>query len=347
MNKRLRIALLILLIPLLAAGIGIGWLCYTASGLQFALLQLNRLPSLDVSVQGVRGRLAGPLHMDHLQLDHERASIVVEQLDADFTPAFLFSGLIEVNLLKLQKLSINLKPKLRDAPDKPIHFVPGILRISIDELLLEDAQYVHTNGYTVRARPLRAEASLSRSQLQLRNLSALTEDFDVRGEVTLNSVDTWLTALAKLDADYRLCGQPSGQVLRGDLQATGPVTGAAPELKIQLAMREPHIAKIDGTLSFGSAWNIAGNATADQVLLDAWWNQPTFSLGQLTAQYRINAAGMHFVGDGSRSRVEPGTTAFRHRPVLRTARTDPPPRRCLRAANQSEHTYHWHDCLAE
>ena len=60
----------IVMLSMLIAGLAISWLCYTASGLRFALLQLNHLPNLNVQVEGVTGRLAGPLHVGQIALEH-------------------------------------------------------------------------------------------------------------------------------------------------------------------------------------------------------------------------------------------------------------------------------------
>ena len=40
----------------------------------------------------VTGKLAGPLHVEHITLDHERVHIEIEQLDIDLTPAYLLSN---------------------------------------------------------------------------------------------------------------------------------------------------------------------------------------------------------------------------------------------------------------
>ncbi len=293
MRKTLRITLLILLLLLSAASIGIGWLCYTASGLQFALLQLNHVPNLDVQVTGVSGRLAGPLQVQRIRLDHERVLIEIEQLEVDFTPAFLLSGLIEINRLQVAAVKATLKPRLQATPEKPIRFLPVFLRISVDELVLQRAEYQHANGYTIVAEPLLAGAELSRTELEVTGLDAATRDYDAKGGVTLES-DEALTLLADLDAVYRIS---NGPVLRGLVKASGPVTGAVRELKLDAQLREPHEAVIAGVLAFPDAgWSLQGDATAQQVLLDAWWSQPAFSLNRLATHFELSNDGMRYTG---------------------------------------------------
>jgi len=294
MRKSLRILLLLLGIPLIVASVAIIWLCYTASGLQFALLQLNHVPNLSIQVQGVTGKLAGPLHVDHIVLDHERIHIDIEQFDVDLTPALLLSGLVEINKLQVGKVIATLKPPLHETPDQPIHFLPTFLRISVDELILEHAEYIHTNGYTIVATPLHGNAELSRSRLQVHKLDVVTREFDARGEVTLDSA-TVLSLQADLDATYKLANGPT---LRGAVKANGPVTGATRELQFDALLHQPHEAIVNGTLAFpDSGWSVQGDATADKVLLDTWWQQPTFSLNKLTGHFALSNAGMHYQGD--------------------------------------------------
>ncbi|MGE0115749.1 MAG: translocation/assembly module TamB domain-containing protein [Steroidobacteraceae bacterium] len=294
MRKLLRILLLTLLLPLVAASVVIAWLCYTASGLQFALLQLNRVSGLAVQVQGVSGRLAGPLHVEHITLEHERVHIDIDQFDVDLTPAYLLSGLVEINRLQAAQAKVTLKPRVHETPDQPIHFLPGFLRISVDELDIQHAQYMHTNGYTLIATPLQGSADLSRSRLRVRQLNAVTNEFDARGELVLDAGKV-LALQASLEAAYRLV---NGPVLRGDVKAEGPLTGEMRQLKLNALLHQPHEAIVNGVLAFPDAgWSLQGDATAEKVLLDAWWPQPAFSLGKLAGRFEISNAGMHYVGD--------------------------------------------------
>lgn len=294
MLRRLRILLLILLAPLVIASLAIVWLCYTAAGLQFALRQLNHVPDLAVQVQGVTGRLAGPLHVERLILEHARVHIDIDRLDVDLTPAYLLSGLVAINRLRVAQLKVALKPPARDTPDKPIHFLPGFLRISVDELDIQQAQYAHTNGYALVATPLQGRAELSQRRLRVRQLHAVTREFDARGELTLDGGSV-LTLQAGLDAAYKLA---NGPVLRGEVKADGPLMGGTRQLTLSALLHQPHAAVVNGVLAFPDAgWSLQGDARAEEVLLDAWWPQPAFSLSKLVLQFKLSDAGMHYAGE--------------------------------------------------
>ncbi len=294
MRKLLRLTLLILAIPLLLASIAIAWLCYTASGLQFALLQLNHVPNLEVQVRGVTGKLAGPLHVDHITLKHERVLIDIDQFDVDLTPALLLSGLLEIDRLQVGNIKATLKPRLTATPDKPIHFLPSFLRISVDELRLKRAEYVHTSGYTIVATPLNGNAELSRNRLRVRKLEVVTREFDARGEIIMDSAAV-LSLQADLDAAYKLA---KGPTLRGAIKTHGTITGVARQLDVAALLHQPHEAIVQGVLAFpDNGWSLRGTATADRVLLDAWWQKPSFSLAKLAGRFELSNAGMHYSGE--------------------------------------------------
>ena len=294
MRKSLRLTLLTVAAVLSVAGMAIVWLCYTASGLQFALLQLNRVPNLEVQVSGVSGRLAGPLHIDHITLNHQRVSIDVEQLDVDLTPAFLLSGLVKVKQLSAATATVTLKPSSAESNDNPIHFLPTFLRITVDRLDIRRAEYAHTNGYSLVATPLQAGVKLSRSRLRVRQLNVSTQDFDARGNGELRGGKV-LQVSADLQADYKL---PNGPILRGDLKADGPLTGAVRELQLNAQLHEPDEALVNAKLAFpDSGWSLQGKVTADKVLLDPWWPQPSFSLSRVDMGFDLGAAGMRYVGN--------------------------------------------------
>ena len=52
------------------------WLLFTQQGLDFAIAQLDRLPTLQIEVRGARGTIAGPLTADSVVVDHEAAHVV-------------------------------------------------------------------------------------------------------------------------------------------------------------------------------------------------------------------------------------------------------------------------------
>lgn len=281
-------------IPLLLAGMAIIWLCYTQSGLQFALQQLNHVPRLHVELMGVRGKLAGPLHVDHLVLDHERARIDVQQLDVDLMPALLLGGLIAVDHARIGNVTVQYKPPLPNTPDKPINFLPAFLRLSVNTLEVSHGEYRHSNGYVLTVLSARSQVQMTRHHLYLQNLDTRTTDFDAKGAAQLDSAQV-LSLSGQLQAVYRV---PNGVLLQGDVQAHGPLTGSERRLELTAQLHAPHDVQSTGVLSFPNGnWLLEGDAQAVRVLLDAWWRDPTFKLEQLKVHYRLNQQGMHYVGD--------------------------------------------------
>lgn len=283
----------LILVLISVTGMSIGWLCYTASGLQFALLQLNHVPGLSVRVEGVAGRLAGPLHIQHINIDHERVEIDIEQIDIDLTPAMLMAGLIDINTLTAKQLRIVQKPPLTNKPDQPIYFFPALIRLSIDELLIQRVVYQQPLHEVVDVSTVQGAVELSRNKLQIEKLQVVTNGIQAGGEVVLNS-DGVLILRTRLSVAYQL---EQGPLLQGDIDAQGAVTGASPEMNFNIHLKQPHDVMLKGLWQFPhSGWSIVGGALADQVLLNPWVAHPSISFSQVNLQFDLDHTGMRYTG---------------------------------------------------
>lgn len=100
------------------------WLLYSESGARAVLSAVAGGP---VHIEGVDGRLAGPLHIQHLTLDAPNQRIDLDQIELDWYPAVLVHGLLHVTSLRAAKFTLTSKiekksepPKLPDTIDLPI-----------------------------------------------------------------------------------------------------------------------------------------------------------------------------------------------------------------------------------
>jgi translocation and assembly module TamB len=294
MRKSLKITAGVLAALLLMASMTIGWLCYTQSGLSFALKQLNLVGSLHIEVSGVEGRLAGPLHIEKFLLDHNSVHIEAEQIDIDLTPALLMGGVIAVNQVRIGNVTVQYKQQERVTPEQPIHFLPAFLRLSVKELNIVRGEYRHSNGYVLKVLSARTQAQMTRHRIALNALDAHTTDFDATGNAQIDS-DTLLSLSGTLQAVYRV---PGGVVLKADVQGRGPVTGSSRQLSLQVQLREPHQLSSTAVLSFAeNGWQLQGDAQAKQIMLGVWWRSPAFHLENLSGHYQLNQDGMHYQVD--------------------------------------------------
>jgi translocation and assembly module TamB len=286
-NKRLIIAVLLLL--LLLPCVAVVWLTYTAAGLQFALEQLNHVPKVTVVIRGVTGKLAGPLHIDYFELDHERVHVIAQQIDTDLNPALLLSGLVALNTLKVAQADVTLK-HVQPGPDTaPPNFLPSFLRVSVDDVNIERVKFTSYNGFMIEATPVRAQASLSHRQVSLQQLDVQTSWLTVRGAFKLRS-----TTQLELDAQVAATLKPGKSA---PLQSNVNMTGTAKLLNFVVSLEQPQAAQVTAALDLSQGWSLSGEAKTARWQLTPWMAKPPFSFSKVMLKFSMNEMGIHLVGD--------------------------------------------------
>lgn len=287
MKKRLVIAVLSLL--LLLPCIAVVWLSYTASGLQFALRQLNRVPSITVKLSGVTGKLAGPLHIDYFELDHERIHVLAKQIDIDLNPALLLSGIIAINSLSIDQAEASLKRAKPGPETAPPLFLPSFLRVSAAAVKINTARFISYNGFTLDAAPVSAQVSLTRHALRLQQLNAQTSWLAVQGLFDLRS-----TRQLELAADVLATLKPGRSA---PLQGKVNMSGTAKLLKFAVEVQQPQMAQVTASLDLSQGWLLSGELNAMRWQLTPWLENAPFSFSNTQLRFSMNEAGIHLLGD--------------------------------------------------
>jgi translocation and assembly module TamB len=200
------------------------WLLFTQRGLDFALAQLQRIPSLQVEVRGARGTLAGSLEADQITIDHEAAHIVVRGLRVSPDPGGLLVGHFELDDLRVAALEVTLKER-PPQPDQPLHFLPTGLQISAPAFRVNDVALTLQNGQRIDVREATGSLRLTRWRLD-------ADPIDIRGQpsghiagsLTLRATEP-LGLRTDLRGDWQLPGEPYEYrfrvVTRGNLDRLG------------------------------------------------------------------------------------------------------------------------------
>lgn len=115
----------LVILPLLFAG----WLLATESGARFALVQAQRAGGIQLAVEGLSGRLVGPLSVDSLRLETPDLRLHASALALDWRPLRLLSGRLHIDALRLDTLRLATRPS--DAPGEP----PPMPQIALPVLL--------------------------------------------------------------------------------------------------------------------------------------------------------------------------------------------------------------------
>jgi translocation and assembly module TamB len=114
-------AALLLLVTVLLTG-----LLATETGARLVLTRLLPVPGLQID--GVQGRLLGPLRLAHLRFDDASQVVLLDDLRLDWRPGALFNGRLHITTLRLARLQVTSK---LDQPAKPL-IMPARIALPFD-----------------------------------------------------------------------------------------------------------------------------------------------------------------------------------------------------------------------
>ena len=222
---RRRYAVFLVLVLALAGGVALflHWLLFTQQGLEFALAQLGRLPTVKIEVRGARGSIAGPLTADSVTVDHEAAHVVARGLTVNPEPSGLIIGHLGVAGLTVSRLEVTLKER-PPQPEKPPHFLPAGLRITAPDFRLGDIVLTLKGGQRIEARAATGSLSLTRWRLDLDPVDVRGPDGRISGNLTLRASEP-LGLRTDLRGEWQLPGDAFEYrfrvVTRGNLDRLG------------------------------------------------------------------------------------------------------------------------------
>ncbi|MDY7575768.1 translocation/assembly module TamB domain-containing protein [Actimicrobium sp. CCI2.3] len=110
---------------LLAAALLVG-LLGTETGARLMLTRLLPVPGLQVD--GVRGRLVGPLRIAHLRFDDASQIVALDDVQLDWRPGALFNGRLHITTLRVARLQVTSQ---LDQPVKPL-ILPARIALPFD-----------------------------------------------------------------------------------------------------------------------------------------------------------------------------------------------------------------------
>jgi translocation and assembly module TamB len=184
------IALAVALALLLAAG---GWLLGTQGGARAAFALLETLPGAPLRVEGVQGRLIGPLQIDRLTLDSAARLISLENLRIDWRPDALLNRHLHVNSLHIGRLGIALKAKKDDEPARLPDSIALPFTLKLDSARVDTGEVRQGAAAVIRFGPVALNADFDGSRYLLRlerfaarsgsDAGSVTGDF--KGEATI------------------------------------------------------------------------------------------------------------------------------------------------------------------
>ena len=190
--------LLAWLAPLLILCLALWWALATESGARWVLARALQAAAPSVAIEGVHGRLLGPLHIDTLrQHSADGQQLQAQGVQLQWSPRALFSGLLQIESLELERLLISTSMQSDSTPPSLPPNLALPLRISLDRLLVKQTE-------------------IRRGPLPLAQLGALAARLDYDGQRYRLQLDP--LQLSSADPQLALLGQLQGQATLADRQ---------------------------------------------------------------------------------------------------------------------------------
>ena len=269
------------------------WLAYSAAGLSRAVALLESLDSIQLTIEGERGRLAGPLHLDSLDLRAGRVTLRAQGIDLDNDLAPLILGRIAVSSLAIESFELEIGQPVAPPSNQPLRFLPawlsvGLSRASVDRVLIR-----LPNSSELRYRDVILSGGATDRRIELEEVAADAGLWAARGTVTL-------LAREPLRLRGKLAWSVPGRApLAGTLSAKGDLA----KLDVEAAISTPVAATVSATLedlATGLHWKARVDSSA--IDLSPWMAEPPVGplAGHLEASgdLRIVETTGHFDGPG-------------------------------------------------
>lgn len=287
MRWRLLIAasLALLLVPIVLVAV----LLYTQTGVRLAAGQLWRLERFGVHIEGVSGKLSGPLRVQRFQLEHPRVQVVVHDIVIEPQLRGLLLQTLRAESVTARDAQVVLREAEMPPPARPPRFLPSFLRVDARAVELTRIRYVHLNGTVVEANRARGRVTITARELVAREASVEAAQFDATGDMALRA-----------GRPFGLEAHATGhlRMQRGvELTIAANADGTFDRLAIAAHMLQPQRASVDALLTRpDERWNIEGRVVSAAFAMNPWLDKPPFSLRNVALDARANPDGISISG---------------------------------------------------
>jgi translocation and assembly module TamB len=262
-RRTLIIIALCLLVTLSVPVIALYWVCYTESGLQWLAARVTKVGKVSIRIEGLQGTLAGPLSASVVEIDQQRARIVVHDLRADAVLRSLLLQTIDVDYLEIEHLDIAVRKRTEPAEKRPPRFLPRWLRLQAESVSVDALKLTLPNGRVLAAERVHLAPSMTSESISIEEVALVSDRLDFSGRGELNARDP-LEVNGDIAWTFRPADQPQWMgraTLKGNLDrlaATGQLT-------------QPFVATLRGALSdLRTAWRWDADAGVFEFTLKPW-----------------------------------------------------------------------------
>lgn len=266
MKRKLKIAGLILGSFLAILILFLAWIIYTEAGLRFLVASLpERMGKSQVrlTIEGVKGTIAGGFSAERVDVDHEISHVVVTNGSArvNFWP--LFAGRISVRDARAESVRVEVRKRTRPKPKTPPKFMPRLLSLSAEHAATPSLVVIAPNGRRVEFTDIEAAGIVGHRTIRVFEGSVVYGVLSARTLGELRAGDP-MQLEGEATARMLIENQPEW---RADLSFDGDLD----QLPLDARLQTPFRADLDGELlELNKAFHWNGTAKVHNFDLEAF-----------------------------------------------------------------------------
>lgn len=268
----------------------VGAVLYTPAGLSLVASQLHRLEPMGIRIEGVSGRLSGPLYIRRFELDKPNVHIVSHDIVAGVRIRELVLQTIAVRSLRARDTVVEVRSSPTPPGDKPMRFLPSFMRVDVRGIELSEVRYVNIDGTPVDATTLRGSVRIGPRRLRIREFQVEAPRFNLAGNGRM-------LAQRPLALELKVSGDTildRGTQIAGSAQATGTLD----QLAIQATVLRPDVVNVDAMFTRPeNRWRVEGNVASPAISLQPWMEKPPFSFRNVALKVDARPSGIRASGN--------------------------------------------------
>ena len=280
------VAMLLLATPLVA----LYYLAYTEEGLALILSRMpHRIAGSEITVRGARGVIARGLHIDSVDIEHERVHLRFDQIDGRIRLVPLILQTIRSPELKIRSAQVEVRRRKTPIIPYEPRFLPRALKVRADEVTIGTVHLVVPSGRVWEFDRLQISGVASTKTITLFKLGVALDAWNMEADGKLRAADP-MGIEGAVRLNWRTSGQPPwviASTLKGNLD----------ELPFNALVTSPLRADIAGKLlDLAAQWHYEGDAKIHDLDLRTWGSSGV--LGRITGQMAIQGNAEGFSGKG-------------------------------------------------
>lgn len=266
------------------------YVTFTEGGLQrIAGFIPHRLGGVQLDIVGIRGSAAHGVHIDRIEIEHERVHLRFEGIDGRVTLAPLLLQTLRVPEATIQSASILVRHPTHVTPPWGWRFLPHWLEIRADRLRILKGVLVVPNGQRYDATELEGSGIVRARTVRLFAAAMNLDNVRCTARGILRAADPM-----QLDAETRISVRAAGQpTWIFDATGKGDLDSLALNVRFDAPLRAEFVGR---AADLTDKWHWQGAARVDDFDLRAWGGSA--ALGQVTGKLAVQGDASGFSARG-------------------------------------------------